>query len=321
MEFCERTDAPGNELYILYHDLQLIVPQAPLPDLLAMPFFTPGGLPAFFYQQLFVTPTLDPSLSFTGQTIIITGANAGLGFSAAQQIAQRGASKLILAVRTLSKGEAAASEIRAKLSSISTGKPTDIEVWPLDLSSYQSVQDFAVRAQGLERLDVLLENAGVSFDDFHLMGDDEATITTNVVSTSLLAVLLLPKLRETATKFGVVPHLTMVSSETAFWAKFEERKAENMFEKLADPKSNMADRYVRWQNSPMHYVNHGIQVHDIETCRHLLLPRARCSLSPVITSTRHHQLCQPWFLQHYTGARHETVDRLHHLKIPVAAKA
>lgn len=209
-----------------------------------MPIFTPGGLPAFLYQQLFVTPTLDPSLSFAGQTVIVTGANAGLGFSAAQQIAQRGASKLILAVRTLSKGETAAAQIRDSLSTSLSGKGPGIEVWPLDLSRYQSVKDFAARANDLERLDVLLENAGVTNDDFRLEEDDEATVTTNVVSTVLLALLLLPKLRETASKFGVLPHLTMVSSETAFWAKFDERKAENIFEKLSDPKSNMSDRYV-----------------------------------------------------------------------------
>lgn len=206
-----------------------------------MPFLTPGGFPAFIYQQLFITPTLDPTLAFAGQTVIITGANIGLGFCAAQQIAQRGVSKLILAVRSLSKGEAAAAQIRASLSS---SQSLEIEVWPLDLSSYQSVKDFTTRAKGLERLDVLLENAGIGKDDFSVTEDDEATITTNVVCTTLLALLLLPKLRETAAKFGAVPHLTMVSSETAFWAKFEERKAENIFEKLADPKSNMADRFV-----------------------------------------------------------------------------
>ncbi|EIM87335.1 NAD-P-binding protein [Stereum hirsutum FP-91666 SS1] len=206
-----------------------------------MPFLTLGGFPAFIYQQLFITPTLDPTLTFAGQTVIITGANIGLGFCAAQQIAQRGISKLILAVRSLSKGEAAAAQIRASLSS---SQSLEIEVWPLDLSSYQSVKDFTTRAKGLERLDVLLENAGIGKDDFSVTEDDEATITTNVVCTTLLALLLLPKLRETAEKFEVVPHLTMVSSETAFWAKFEERKADNIFEKLADPKSNMADRYM-----------------------------------------------------------------------------
>lgn len=208
-----------------------------------MPFLTPGGFPALIYQQLFVTPTLDPSLTFTGQTVIVTGSNIGLGFSAAQQIAQRGASKVILAVRTVSKGEAAAQKIRESLPK-SSSTSTEIEVWPLDLCSYQSVKDFAARANKLDRLDVLLENAGVAKLKFEIEEGEESTITTNVISTTLLALLMLPKLRETAEKFGVTPRLTIVSSEVAFQASFKERKADNIFEKLNDPKSDMMDRCV-----------------------------------------------------------------------------
>lgn len=209
-----------------------------------MPSLTPGGYPEFIYTQLFVTPKLDPSLSFAGQTVIVTGSNVGLGFSAAQQIAQRGASKVILAVRTVSKGEAAAQKIRESLPKSSTTSTT-IEVWQLDLSSYQSVKEFGARANGLDRLDVLLENAGVVRLKYALEEGEESTITTNVISTTLLGLLVLPKLRETAEKFGVTPHLTIVSSSVAFQASFKERKAGNIFEKLNDPKSDMMDRCVR----------------------------------------------------------------------------
>lgn len=215
-----------------------------------MPFLTPGGIAAFFYQQFFVTPKVDPKLSFAGQTVIVTGSNVGLGFSTAEQIAQRGVSKLILAVRSVSKGEEAATKIHASLAKSqdptrTTSAPgIDIEVWPLDLGSYQSVKDFAARAKKLDRLDVLLENAGVQKSKFELKEEDEETITVNVVSTALLAFMLLPKLRETAERFGVLPHLVVVSSETAFFAKFEERKAESIFDKLADPRSDMSQRCV-----------------------------------------------------------------------------
>lgn len=204
--------------------------------------FKPGSLPAFLYSQFLVTPSLDPAVSFTGQTVIVTGSNVGLGFSAAQQIAQRGASRVILAVRTVSKGETAAQQIRSSLPP--SNSSAQIEAWPLDLSSYQSVKDFAARANKLDRLDLLLENAGVAKMNFELEEGDESTITTNVIATTLLAVLLLPKLRETAKKFGVVPHLTIVSSEVSFHTTFEERKAENIFERLADPKAGMSGRYV-----------------------------------------------------------------------------
>lgn len=206
---------------------------------------TPGSFATTVYSQWFTTPKLDPKLSFVGQTVIVTGSNVGLGFHAAQQIAQRGPSKVILAVRSPSKGEAAAQEIRSSLPKDSS-KSTVLEVWPLDLSSYQSVKDFGVRANNeLDRLDVLLESAGVAKLKFELEEDDESEIKTNVLSTTLLALLLIPKLKETAMKFGVTPRLSIVSSELAFHAKFKEWRAQRIFGPdggLVDPKADMIDR-------------------------------------------------------------------------------
>lgn len=204
-----------------------------------MPLFGPGGVFAFLYSQFFVTPTLDPSTTLAGQTIIVTGSNIGLGRDAARQLAVLGASRVIIAVRSVSKGEEAAASIRASLPNSST---TSFEVWSLDLSSYESIQDFATRASKLDRLDGLLENAGIATFNFTLAEDHESTIMVNVVGTFLLALLVLPKLRETASKFNVVPHIAIVSSELAFWAKFKEQHASNIFEELNSPKCNMNDR-------------------------------------------------------------------------------
>lgn len=214
----------------------------------------PGTFPTTLYSQWTVTPKLDLNLSFAGQTVIITGSNVGLGFHAAQQIAQRNASKVILAVRTVSKGEAAAQEIRASLPQ-SARKSTMIEVWPLDLSLYKSVVDFAARVSNeLDRLDVLVANAGIAKLNFELVSDpddggepDEASIKTNVLATTLLAMLIVPKLKETAVKYGITPRLTFTSSEMAFVAKFVEwKKARGkLFGKdggLADPKADMFER-------------------------------------------------------------------------------
>ncbi len=49
------------------------------------------------------------------------------------------------------------------------------------------------------------------------MGGNESTITVNVVSTFLLALLILPKLQETAKLQGTTPNLTIVSSEVHFF--------------------------------------------------------------------------------------------------------
>ena len=68
-------------------------------------------------------------------------------------------------MRNLEKGEAAKKSIEE-----STRRTGVVQVWQLDLASYESVKDCAKRAQGLERLDVLVENAGiVTFVNFSLL--------------------------------------------------------------------------------------------------------------------------------------------------------
>ncbi len=199
----------------------------------------------FLYSQLLVTPPT-PVYSFAEQTVIVTGSNTGLGLEAARHITRLNATKVILAVRNISKGEAAKRSIEE-----STGRSGVIEVWPLDLSSYESVKQFAARAtKELKRIDVLLENAGMTVSKFEITEDDESTITTNVVSTFLLALLMLPKLRETSHKYNVTPRLTVVSSDLHFMTSFRERNADNIFEKLNDKETaNMSERSMRPQPS------------------------------------------------------------------------
>lgn len=63
-------------------------------------------LKTFFHSQLFRTPPY-PTNSFENQVIIVTGSNVGLGFEAARHFYRLNCAKLILAVRTISKGETA----------------------------------------------------------------------------------------------------------------------------------------------------------------------------------------------------------------------
>lgn len=151
------------------------------------------------------------------------------------------AAKVILAVRNLEKGGAAKESILK-----SEKKAADVvEVWKLDLSSYQSVQDFANQAQSLERLDVLVENAGIVTFKWTMMEDNESTITTNVVSPMLHAILLLPKLRETAIKFNTLPRIVFVGSFVHWMTEFPERTEDNVFEALAEKtKAKLDDRFA-----------------------------------------------------------------------------
>lgn len=75
-----------------------------------------------------------------GQTAIIAGSNTGVGFETARQLLELGPTRLILAVRDEIKGKAAASRL-SEAHKLAEG--TAIEVWPLDLSLYESVTAFA----------------------------------------------------------------------------------------------------------------------------------------------------------------------------------
>ena len=200
-----------------------------------------GFLIDFLYSQFFVTPPY-PDHDFSGQTVIVTGSNTGLGFEAARHFARLRCEKLILAVRTASKGQAAKESILA-----TTQRTTDsVEVWDLDLSRIASVQAFATRARGLERLDVVVENAGVQPTNWTVTSDGhELGLQTNVISTCLLALLMLPKLRETAEKCQTRPHLAIVTSELHHVAAFPERRRDDIFAALNDEKSSrVGDRYI-----------------------------------------------------------------------------
>ncbi|KAK3328624.1 short-chain dehydrogenase [Cercophora scortea] len=169
---------------------------------------------SFLYSQFFVSLPY-PKTSYAGKTIIVTGANVGLGKEAARHYARLGASKLILAVRSLDKGLAAKRDIEA---SVPTG--TVIEVWHLDMADYDSVLAFAARAASdLDRLDIVIANAGVAATTFRLTAKgDEESLAVNVIGTFLLAAALMPTLKATATKHATLPVFSVISSEMYAYA-------------------------------------------------------------------------------------------------------
>lgn len=161
---------------------------------------------------------------------------------AARHIVKLGVSKLIIAVRSTNKGEAAKKDIEQSTKCNSS----IIEVWPLDLRSYASVKAFAARAsKDLPRVDVLLENAGVAMLRWVEAEGNELSLTVNVISTFLLALLMLPKLRETAAKYNTTPNLSTVVSDTHFFVDFKEGSApEGIFNHMNDKsKVNWDERY------------------------------------------------------------------------------
>lgn len=189
-------------------------------------------------RQPFFHPSV-PTADLTGQTVIVTGANVGLGKEAVKHFVSRGASKVIATSRSTSKGDAAIAEIEAE-----TKRPGVATFWELDYGSYASVKAFGAKVAELDRLDKVVLNAGVATDIYEQVEGEESSVTVNAISTTLLALLLLPTLRRSATQYGTIPTLTVTSSEIHTWAKFPERSHPEILQSLSDPKTEtMNERY------------------------------------------------------------------------------
>lgn len=191
------------------------------------------------YSQIFVRIPY-PTSDFSGQTVIVTGSNTGLGLEAARHLVRLGASKVILAVRTISKGEAAAANILA-----STKATKDmLEVWSLDMSDYGSIKAFAARVEKLDRLDAVIQNAGILSNDLKMINGEEAHIVVNLVGAILLGLLLLPKLRESGKKFKTRTRLSFVGSDVQYIAAFKEANSTgSLFDALNSQEGiDMGDR-------------------------------------------------------------------------------
>ena len=116
----------------------------------------------------------------TGRTIIVTGANSGIGRAAATALADHGA-RVVLAVRNQDKGREAAAAMAGTT-----------EVRHLDLASLASVREFAAGWEG--PIDILINNAGVMIPPQSQTADGfELQFGTNHLGHFALTNLLLPQ--------------------------------------------------------------------------------------------------------------------------------
>ena len=184
-------------------------------------------MPSFgdFVHAQFLLKIPAPSASFASKTVIVTGANGGLGKEIVKHIIRLGASKVIFGCRSRIRGNQAKEEIEGLLKC----GPAIIEIWDVDLESPKSIKDFVDQANTLPRLDVLINNAGVRAIKFKTVYDTEHTLAVNNIGTFLLALQLIPKLKETARTFGVMPHMTIVASALYDVAKYPENHGEDIF--------------------------------------------------------------------------------------------
>jgi NAD(P)-dependent dehydrogenase (short-subunit alcohol dehydrogenase family) len=171
------------------------------------------------------------------KSIIITGANSGIGFECAMQMAKLATDRqIILACRNIQAGNKAVQKIKQKT------KHENLVCLPLDLASLQSIRDFKTAFLKLPNpvITALLNNAGVQNigETAYTKDGFEITFGTNHLGGFYLTLLLLPYIdkngsitftasdtHDPTTKTGVAPPVFTTGKELAFPEETSEKKS------------------------------------------------------------------------------------------------
>ncbi|MFI5730798.1 SDR family oxidoreductase [Kribbella sp. NPDC051587] len=171
----------------------------------------------------------------TGKLAVVTGANSGTGKEATKRLAAAGA-RVVMAVRTVAKGEAARAEILAEVPG------AQLEIRRLDLADLASVQEFAKGLAAAEpHLDLLINNAGVMHppERFATADGFELQFGSNFLGPFALTVRLLPLLLA-----APAPRVVTMSSGTANFGRinFDDLNWEQRYSAgMAYAQSKLAD--------------------------------------------------------------------------------
>jgi dehydrogenase/reductase SDR family member 12 len=128
-----------------------------------------------------------------GRTVVVTGANSGLGFATARAAATTGA-RVVVHARSQEKADDTVARLREEVDGADLGTAT------ADLSDLDAVRSLATDLREREdRLDAVVHNAGAMFDERATTDDGlERTYQLHVVAPHLLTSLLLPTLADSA---------------------------------------------------------------------------------------------------------------------------
>ncbi|MFF1400290.1 oxidoreductase [Streptomyces sp. NPDC058287] len=141
----------------------------------------------------------------SGRTAVVTGANSGIGYITARELARKGA-RVVLACRSEARGTAALERLRSEV------PDAQAEFEQLDLGDLSSVRKFAGSHDGGERLDLLINNAGVmALPQGRTADGFETQFGVNHLGHFALTGLLLPRLLDT-------PGARVVSVSSGFHA-------------------------------------------------------------------------------------------------------
>merc|ERR1719412_1832737 len=146
----------------------------------------------FLFRLWMQGPKVRSTARLDGKTVVITGANTGIGKVTAMELSKRGA-KVVMLCRNIEKAEEAAEEIRKA----TEGK---VVVHKLDLASLASVRECAEQlGNSLNRIDILINNAGVMVcPEMRTEEGFEMQIGTNHFGHFLLTNLVMPLIKKAA---------------------------------------------------------------------------------------------------------------------------
>ncbi|WP_371780288.1 SDR family oxidoreductase [Streptosporangium subroseum] len=171
----------------------------------------------------------------SGKFAVVTGANSGTGKEAARRLAAAG-TRVVMAVRTVAKGEQARAEILAR------HPHANLEIRRIDLADLASVKEFAdgLIADGTP-LDLLVNNAGVMAPPTRMTTADgfELQFGSNYLGPFALTIRLLPTVLAAA-----APRVVTMSSGTAHYGRitFEDLQRERRYSpNRAYAQSKLAD--------------------------------------------------------------------------------
>lgn len=199
----------------------------------------------------------------SGVTAIITGANSGIGLVAARELAGKGAT-VIVACRSVEKGENAVEQMRSELAS--NGAEAHFDVQSLDLADLSSVRSFADRIKTAYPggISLLINNAGVMAPPRHETADGfELQIGTNHLGHFALTGLLFDELKKkpgarivtlssNAHKMGKI-NFDDLNSEKGYrrWQAYGQSKLANLIFGI-DLQTRIAEAGLNMKSIPAH---------------------------------------------------------------------
>ncbi|KAL1881804.1 hypothetical protein Daus18300_000857 [Diaporthe australafricana] len=188
-----------------------------------------------------------PDLS--GQVIIVTGGNVGLGLETIKQLRRNKPKKIYLAARSEEKAETAIDQLEE---SEPDGSP--LCFLKLDVSSFASVKSAAETFLNIEsRLDILINNAGIMMTPEGLTEDGyEIQFGTNVLGPALFTQLLLPLVQRTG-KINPQARVVMLFSASENVAPSDVYQFEEL--KTTISHRNTTARYTQSKLAVTHYAS------------------------------------------------------------------